>query len=186
MTVDPHQSMSALAKATRIRIEGCEARREIRQLSNGDAADLVARWLREGEPRIESMPLQRLLLTIPKVGEHRLTRLLIRTGVRGDIRIGRLTPRQRGVVADACDDLRLVPRSYGVQGRRLDPAPLGRWAERTFASAGDAERVTGVHWKVWHRAISGGSGWVYEATVRRAVEAVGADITDIYDLEDAA
>ncbi len=88
------QQMKALARANTVRFAAADVKRELRdgRLLLGDAL-----W----DDRAQSVVLRTLLMTRDRVGPVRVDRLLRRLEINGHKRVGDLTERQKGVVADA-------------------------------------------------------------------------------------
>ena len=88
------QQMKALEQANTVRFAAADVKRELRdgRLLLGDAL-----W----DERAQSIVLRTLLMTRDRVGPVRVDRLLRRLEINGHKRVGDLTERQKGVVADA-------------------------------------------------------------------------------------
>jgi hypothetical protein len=88
------QQMKALEQANTVRFAAADVKRELRdgRLLLGDAL-----W----DDRAQSVVLRTLLMTRDRVGPVRVDRLLRRLEINGYKRVGDLTERQKGVVADA-------------------------------------------------------------------------------------
>ena len=88
------QQMKALEQANTVRFAAADVKRELRdgRLLLGDAL-----W----DDRAQSVVLRTLLMTRDRVGPVRVDRLLRRLEINGHKRVGDLTERQKGVVADA-------------------------------------------------------------------------------------
>lgn len=88
------QQMKALERANVVRYAAADVKRELRdgRLLLGDAL-----W----DERAQSIVLRTLLMTRDRVGPMRVDLLLKRLEINGYKRVGALTERQKGVVADA-------------------------------------------------------------------------------------
>lgn len=88
------QQMKALERANVVRFAAADVKRELRdgRLLLGDAL-----W----DERAQSIVLRTLLMTRDRVGPMRVDLLLKRLEINGYKRVGALTERQKGVVADA-------------------------------------------------------------------------------------
>ena len=88
------QQMKALERANVVRFAAADVKRELRdgRLLLGDAV-----W----DERAQSIVLRTLLMTRDRVGPMRVDLLLKRLEINGYKRVGALTERQKGVVADA-------------------------------------------------------------------------------------
>lgn len=94
------QRFEALRGANRIRAVRSEVKRGLRTHSTSDAAVLAAELIRETPDDLRSMRVRDLLDAIPKVGEVRRGRILLRTDTSASKTLGGLTGRQRGALRD--------------------------------------------------------------------------------------
>ena len=96
------QQLSALERANHVRLLQIELKRQVRQAGVSGGRLLLATVLEDGpDARPElAMPVRRLLLLIPRMGEARVHRYLGKVGVySGDRRVRDLSDRQRLLIA---------------------------------------------------------------------------------------
>lgn len=88
--------MGALARANEIRTANAQLMRAIR-----GGAVTAADVLRNPPEATLSMPIGRLLMSVPRVGDARMSALLRRLQISPTRRVGRLTERERHALATA-------------------------------------------------------------------------------------
>jgi hypothetical protein len=101
-TIPRHgQVMEALELANTTRIEMAAVCRDIAAATKRDGRNMAGELLASGDPRIEPMPIHRLLDAIPRVGYVKVAKTLQRAGVvAGSRRVRDLTDRQRTALVD--------------------------------------------------------------------------------------
>ncbi len=105
------QRARALTKANEIRVANGILKREIKALPRYDAMHLVADLLEDNVAPANSLPAQRLIWSIPRIGDARLRGVFYKAQVFNvDRRVKDLTDRQRRALAF---ELRLRARILG-------------------------------------------------------------------------
>lgn len=90
----------SLARATEVSVRRAIERREIREYVevNGSGRERLAELIEAGDERALPIRLGRLLRMVPRMGDHRIRRLLDEAGMhpgRYDRRVGELTDHER-------------------------------------------------------------------------------------------
>lgn len=96
------QRMEALATANARRIGVAEFKRDTRRLGTRGAALHIADIMDSEDPgeMLGSPRVRHLLLCIPRLGQHKIGKVLDAAGVRAyDRKVRDLTPRQRSAIA---------------------------------------------------------------------------------------
>ena len=92
------QQLDALAKANKLRSEMVGIRHTIHDAT--DPRQLVATLLDDPDEATGALPIRRLLLSIPRFGESRLSDCLARAVIStGDRRVRDISQRQRHLIA---------------------------------------------------------------------------------------
>ncbi len=108
MTITPlrssEQRMDALQLANEVRARRAAVKRDLKAAEPGTAVSIARVFIGWPGPdeRIDlsSMPVEDLLLALPKFGTVRVGRILLRAGVSHSKTLGGLTERQRGALRD--------------------------------------------------------------------------------------
>jgi len=109
MTVSPaklEQRAVALALANRVRMDIADWKRDVKNMSREDAIEEVRQSLTGNyPPTVARLKLGHMLDCVRSLGEVKVDRILLMSGVRADRHLGDLTDRQRQCVADALNRL---------------------------------------------------------------------------------
>lgn len=90
------QRLAALARANEVRV----ARSRLKQAIRGGDRDLALLLVRDPTPVVETMPVDELLLAIPRMGRRVLPPILRHARVSPCKTLGGLTHRQRRALLD--------------------------------------------------------------------------------------
>ncbi len=93
--VEAPQFLTALRKANTVRLGASEVKRAI---ASGEMGIDEAVF----DPRATCLTTYALLCSQRRWGRHKTTRVLAKLGIRETRRVGDLTARQRGLIADLC------------------------------------------------------------------------------------
>ena len=99
------QYMTALAKANEMRFAAVRLKRRLAAMPRWDSARLLADELDRGVPDSPGTRVELLLLSVPSLGPEKVANLLNRCGVKGRLRVDRLTERQRDEIVNRLRDL---------------------------------------------------------------------------------
>lgn len=94
------QRAAALARANQVRAERARLKRALRETPHEEAAWLAAGVVQEPPGWADSMRVWDLLLGLPKFGQVKVGRTLLKLGISQGKRVGGLSPRQRKLLVD--------------------------------------------------------------------------------------
>lgn len=113
VTSDHAQRFRALASADHVRLNGVAVREGLSRLSPAHAKQEVAALLLSADERVARMPVYRLLLAVPQLGDDRLRVVCEGAGVWPLSRIGELSmPQRRRLALALVPSGRQRPRSH--------------------------------------------------------------------------
>jgi hypothetical protein len=93
------QHLRALGRANVVRLSRARRKGDLAALEPGADARLLADWIQDPPPELESAELLEALMWLKRWGRARARRLLVGLGIRENKQLGTLTVRQAASIA---------------------------------------------------------------------------------------